>query len=275
MPEQSITSLQNPRVKHAAALRRRPGRADEILIDGARELSRALDAQVQVLHVFDCPAKWRGPEADAMRRRLRAASAEILEIGEAALAKIAYGDRAEGVVAVARRPRGELAAFRPPSPALVALIEGVEKPGNLGAILRSADAAGVHGVIAVDSRCDIYSPNAIRASLGTVFSVPVFESGFDDASHWLGENRIHVVAADPSATTAYTEVDLKGPTAVLLGSEAAGLTGRWASLDPVRARIPMRGRADSLNVSVTAAVFFFEAQRQRGSNAECKDRSAE
>jgi len=265
MAGEAISSMHNPRVKHAAALRRHSGRTDEILIDGARELTHALDAGVRILHAFDCEAKWNGPQADSLRNRLRKSSVEMLTVTEAVLEKIAYGDRAEGIVTVAVRPELHLAEFRPSSPALLALIEGVEKPGNLGAILRSADAAGVDGLIAIDSKCDIYSPNAIRASLGTVFTVPIMESDFDTVTRWMKLNEIKIVAADPHTKTSYRQVDLKAPIAILLGSEADGLSSRWSSLNPIRARIPMRGRADSLNVSISAALFFFEALRQRES----------
>ena len=139
----------------------------------------------------------------------------------------------------------------------------MEKPGNLGAVLRSADAAGVSAVIVADGRTDLYNPNAIRASLGTIFTLPVCEAASGEVLAWLRQRKYNIFAARVDGSVAYTAVDYRGPTAIVLGSEAAGLSSIWTGDDIQAVRLPMLGVADSLNVSVTAAVLFYEALRQR------------
>jgi TrmH family RNA methyltransferase len=157
--------------------------------------------------------------------------------------------------------------FVPPE-ALVIVVESVEKPGNLGAILRTADGAGADAVIAADPLTDLYNPNAIRASLGTIFSVPIATATTAATLEWLNASRIRPIAARVDARRAYTEIDFRGRVAIILGSEAGGLSDAWdhASVEPVR--IPMLGAADSLNVSAAAAVLLYEAQRQRSADAD-------
>jgi TrmH family RNA methyltransferase len=150
---------------------------------------------------------------------------------------------------------------------LVAVLEGVEKPGNLGAVLRSADAAGVSAVIVADGRTDLYNPNAIRASLGTIFTMPLCEAAGGDVLAWLRERRFSILAARVNGAVPYTAVDYRGPTAIVLGSEAAGLSSIWTGDDIQAVRLPMLGAADSLNVSTAAAVLFYEALRQRSAVA--------
>jgi TrmH family RNA methyltransferase len=146
---------------------------------------------------------------------------------------------------------------------LIAVLEGVEKPGNIGAVLRSADAAGVAALILADARTDLYNPNAIRASLGTIFTVPVCQAASDETLAWLREKNISIVAARVDGSMPYTKIDYHGPTAVVLGSEAAGLSKTWSAPDITPVRLPMLGAADSLNVAAAAAVIFYEALRQR------------
>ena len=190
--------------------------------------------------------------------------ARLVEVTETALAKLAFGDRADGIVAVGLRPPLDLAGVRLGTDPLVAVVEGVEKPGNLGAILRSADGAGVDALVAADPRTDLFNPNAIRASLGTIFAVPLAAGPSHEVRAWLVELGLRIVVARVDADRAYTEVDLTGPLAIVLGSEAAGLgptpgPGRTSSA----VRLPMRGVADSLNVSAAGAVLLYEARRQR------------
>jgi TrmH family RNA methyltransferase len=195
-------------------------------------------------------------------------------------AKLAFGARAEGVVGVARTPDTSLATLTrhlDEGPGvLIAVLEGVEKPGNLGAVLRSADAAGVSALIVADGGTDLYNPAAIRASLGTIFTVPVCAVSSQDAIAWLHARNLAIYAARLDAALTYTEADFTRPCAIVLGSEASGLTERWGAPEPTKSphatstastitpiRIPMRGVADSLNVSAAAAVLFYEAMRQR------------
>jgi TrmH family RNA methyltransferase len=262
-----ITSLQNPRVKEALGLRdgRQRRRQGRFLIDGVREISRAIDAGIELEEAFVCPALCGGEEAGcaALLRRLATMPLRRVEVSSAVFERLAFGQRTEGIVAVARPPRTTLDDLRLSACPLVAVLEGVEKPGNIGAIVRSADCAGVSALIVADGGTDLYNPNTIRASLGTIFSLSVCTAAAPAVRDWLASRRIPIFAARVDASVVYTAVDFSGPAAIVLGSEAAGLSSVWTDgVTPIR--LPMRGAADSLNVSATAAVLFYEALRQRG-----------
>jgi TrmH family RNA methyltransferase len=260
-----ITSRQNPRVKEASRLRSRRARQRQgrFLIDGGREISLAISAGVRCLEAFVCEELCMSPECRDALRAVESSGAEMFSVTPLVYAKLAFGQREDGILVVAEARRQRLDNLQLPLKPLVAVIEGVEKPGNLGAILRSADAAGVDAVISADGRTDLYNPNTIRASLGTVFRPNVCEATSTDTLRWLRDRGITIFAARPDADQLYTQVDMRGATAIVLGSEAAGLSAAWigAGIQPVR--LPMRGLADSLNVSTTAAVLFYEALRQR------------
>ena len=194
---------------------------------------------------------------------VEATGAPVVEATPELLARLAYGDRDDGIVAIVAAPPTALDALDLPPEPLVVVVEGVEKPGNLGAIVRSADGAGVDAVIVADPASDPWNPNAVRASIGTVFSIALAVCSAEDARAYLGAHGIRIVAADPDGERPYHEVDLTGALAIVLGAEAAGLSDTWRGEAIVRARIPMLGAADSLNVSATAAVLLFEARRQR------------
>jgi TrmH family RNA methyltransferase len=262
----AITSLQNPRVKDAVRLRdgRHRQRQQRILVDGARELARAMAAGVKLLEVFVCESLSHSDDARQVLADLPRSGAEVLDVSEPVFQKLAFGHRAEGVLAVAEMPQPSLEDLALPQNPLVAVLQGVEKPGNVGAVLRSADGAGLSAVIAADPQTDLYNPNAIRASLGTIFTMPVCEAAGEDVLAWLRKRGIRIVAARVDGSVAYTEVDYRGPTAIALGSEAEGLSTAWNAPDIIAVRLPMLGAADSLNVSATAAVLFYEARRQRG-----------
>lgn len=265
--KETITSRQNPRVKLAAKLRDRRGREQQgrIILDGVREISRAWQAGVEILEVFVCDqaVSFAGEQLITQLDGL----VKILSVTEAVFEKICFGNRAEGIVAVAQPPVRKLSDIELGEQALVAVLEGIEKPGNLGAVLRSADASGVSAVIAVDLATDPYNPNAIRASAGTIFSLP-FVSG-DNASvrQWLRERNFRVLATRLDGAVGYTKASFTGRTAILLGSEAQGLSDAWNADDVTSIKVPMLGVADSLNVSVAAAVLFYEALRQREAQA--------
>jgi TrmH family RNA methyltransferase len=167
-------------------------------------------------------------------------------------------------VAVIRSPSLTLIDLRLPADPLIVVIEGVEKPGNVGAVLRSADGAGVDAVIAASPRTDLANPNAVRASAGTIFTVPLAAAPTDDVLRWLRDHDIRILAARVDGARAYADAVLTGPVAIAVGAEADGLTGAWRGPDIEAIRLPMLGVADSLNVSVTAAVLAYEARRQRG-----------
>jgi TrmH family RNA methyltransferase len=263
-----LASPANPRIRAAAALRDRREResAGLTVVDGARELRRALDAGVEVVEAFVCEPLLAGPDARAALDALEALArtgTPVHRTTEAAQAKLAFGDRAEGLVAVIRPPSTDLDALTLPPGALVVVIEGVEKPGNVGAVLRSADGAGADAVIAASPRTDLANPNVIRASAGTVFSVPLAAAPADSVLTWLRDHGIRVLATRVEAGRSYADVDLTGPVALVLGAEDRGLTDTWIGDDIEAIRLPMRGVADSLNVSVTAAILLYEARRQR------------
>jgi RNA methyltransferase, TrmH family len=268
-----INSPYNPRIKDTVRLRDRRHRDKQgrTLIDGVRELQRALGAGVQLIMAFVCESLCRGAETQSLLATLASSGCEVLHVSESVFEKLAFGQRAEGVVAVAETPRPTLqsliAATTTNAAPLVAVLEGVEKPGNVGAVLRSADAAGVSAVIVANPRTDLYNPNAIRASLGTIFTIPVCEATSGEALAWLRENGYAILAARVDGAVPYTAADFRGPTAIVLGSEAAGLSSVWAGDDVQAVRLPMLGVADSLNVSATAAVLFYEALRQRQGSA--------
>ncbi len=261
----TLTSLANPRVKGAAALRERRerDRTGLTLVDGARELRRALDAGVAVVEAFVCEPLLAGADARLALDQLRAGEVLLQPVSETVFAKLAFGQRAEGLVAVVRIPTLTLGDLVLPERPLIVIVEAVEKPGNLGAILRSADGAGADALVAAAPRTDLYNPNAIRASAGTIFSLPLAAATTDDTMAWLAGRGLRAVTARVDADRSYSDVDLTGALALVLGAEAEGLSDRWRGPETEAVRIPMLGVADSLNVSVSAAILLYEARRQR------------
>jgi TrmH family RNA methyltransferase len=264
-----LTSTANPRVRAAVALRdrRERDRTGLTLIDGVRELRRALDAGVAVVEAFVCEPLLAGPDARAALDRLAEGGMTVHPVSETVFARIGFGERAEGAVAVVRIPVLDLGGLVLPDDPLVVVIEGVEKPGNLGAVLRSADGAGADAVIAADARTDPFNPNAIRASAGTVFTVPIAAASTAETLDWLGARGVRPVAARVDAERLYTDADLTGPLAIAFGAESEGLSAAWSGPGIDGIRLPMLGVADSLNVSVSAAIVLYEARRQRGLGA--------
>jgi TrmH family RNA methyltransferase len=261
-----ITSRQNPHVKDAVRLRdgHERRRKQRFIIDGGREISRALDSGIRALKAFICEELCHSIECHRAKAALETHNAELFHVSPDVFAKLAFGDRHEGIVLVAESPRRTLADLQLPANPLVAVLEGIEKPGNVGAILRSADAAGIHAIIIADGRTDLYNPNTIRASLGTVFRQNICEATSADTIEWLRSKSLAIIAARPDATMLYTDANLRTGIAIVLGSESTGITGAWNAAGITAVRLPMHGLADSLNVSTTAAVLFYEALRQRG-----------
>ena len=266
MDEQHITSRQNERVKAAAKLRSARQRAKQgrFLIDGARQIIRAVAAGIEIVEGYICTSLIDSPERTAAAESLRHSAENFATVAADVYAKLAFGELDDGVVAVARTPARRLSELQLPPLPLVAVLEGLEKPGNVGAIFRTADGAGLDGVIVADGRTDLFNPNTIRASLGAVFAANVCAATVEEALEQLRAWRLPIVAARPAAERLYTEIDFRDGAAIVLGSEAAGLSPAWQGTDVVAVKLPMRGLADSLNVSATAAVLFYEAQRQRG-----------
>jgi len=262
MPRDKITSLTNPHVKDLVRLRTASHRRDSglTIVDGIREIVRALEAGVRFREVYVC----EGYDIPATcSRNLEASGARFYTTSKGVFAKMAYGEREEGILGVCAIPQRSLADLRLDGNALVVVIEQVEKPGNLGAILRTCDGAGVAGVLVCDSKTDLYNPNVIRASVGTVFTVNTVQCPSDEALRFLKSKGIKICAASPQAQTVYTRIDLTAAAAIVLGSEQEGLSDFWDKNADARVKIPMRGAADSLNVSTSAAILIYEALRQR------------
>ncbi|HEV3417803.1 MAG TPA: TrmH family RNA methyltransferase [Pirellulales bacterium] len=260
-----ITSEQNQHVKDAAKLRERRERRKQgrTLIDGAREVRRAIEAGVELVEVFLCDSLCKTSDCRWVLERLATLPVRQSRVTPAVFEKLAFGDRAEGVLAIATTPERSLADLKLPANPLVAVLEGVEKPGNIGAVLRSADAAGVSALVIADGGTDLFNPNTIRASLGTIFTMPVCSAPAAAVRDWLIAQQIGVFVARVDAKTVYTEANLTRPAAIVLGSEAEGLSQVWSGPKTTTIRLPMRGAGDSLNVSAAAAVLFYEALRQR------------
>lgn len=261
-----ITSPANPRVKELLALRRRRHReqAAVTLVEGYAELDLALRAGVRPAALHHCPDFAGGEDPAGVAERAAAAGAALFRLSRTAFEKAAYRESPDGWLAVVPEIGTRLTRIEAGDRPLFLVAEGVEKPGNLGSMLRTADAAGVTAVISADPVTDWGNPNVIRASKGTVFSVPVASCGSAEARRWLAEHGVRTVALTPDTDTVVTDLDLTGPTAVLVGSERYGLSDAWLEEADHTARIPMFGRVDSLNVAVTAAIVAYEAVRQRG-----------
>ena len=265
-----IDSASNPRIKAALRLRERSGReaAGLSLVDGGREALRALEHGAIVETAFVCRERIATRDAKRVVEKLEqdfgpyGASIELAELGDRAFDRLAYGDRADGVILVIRVPNRTLHDLELPAEPLIVVTEDVEKPGNLGAILRSADGVGADAVIAVGGT-DLYNPNVIRASIGTVFTVPVVAAPAPEAAAWLGGLGIRIVSAIVDAPRLHVDADLTGPLAIVLGSEATGLSDAWRGAGVEGVRLPMAGVADSLNVAAAGAVLLYEAWRQR------------
>ena len=267
---QQITSLQNPRVKQIIRLRDR-GERDAtglLLIEGRREVQRALTNGWKLQTLFFCPPLFTGPDESAALNQAAAAGVERVECSEPVFRKMAYGDRAEGLLAVAPQMHRTLAELQLPQRPLLIVAEAIEKPGNLGTILRSADAAGVHAVIVCDGCTDVHNPNVVRASIGTLFCVPVAEATTEETLAWLHAHGIAILAATPHAEREYTEVDMTRGVAIVVGKEQVGLSERWMQNADLQVRIPMQGQADSLNVASATTLLLFEAVRQRKTSAQ-------
>jgi TrmH family RNA methyltransferase len=259
-----ITSQHNPKIKAALKLkeRRDRDRTGLFLIEGYRELKRAVDANIAIHSLFFCPPLFLGVNEPVLIEAIAGRTQEIYPCEERAFAKLSYRDRPDGLIAVAHQMKHSLADLKGEN-LFVVIAEGIEKPGNLGTILRSADAAGCDAVIVCDRCTDIYNPNVVRASVGTLFTIPVIEAGGKEICSWLQEKKIQIVAATPSAEEVFTETDLRGALAIAVGTEQLGLSELWMSASDRKVKIPMKGVADSLNVATATTLLLYEAVRQR------------
>ncbi len=281
-----LTSLQNPRVKQLVKLRdRRPrDEAGVFLVEGYRQIRRALEKAVTLTELYVCPEWYLGEQGNepALIEEAEAAGAKVFQLTKDAFAKVAYRERPDGLLAVAPQWRRTLADLEGSLDAgakaaqasgagraepFLLVVEAIEKPGNLGTILRSADAAGVDALIVCDPVTDLFNPNVVRASTGVLFSVLVIIATSEEVRAWLRGRSIRAVATTPSATDCYSDTDLRGPLAIVMGSEQYGLSDFWLREADARVVIPMAGQADSLNVAMATIITLFEAVRQRGARA--------
>lgn len=259
-----LSSSENSHVKEAIHLRDRRYRNKTglFLIEGYRELLRAQEANVAIDRVFICPELFLGSNEQTLISNFKA---KVFTCTPKIFSKMSYRDRPDGLLAIAKQHTASLAdvkkALDKVQNPLLIVCEAIEKPGNLGTILRSADAAGVDAVIVADQCTDIFNPNVVRASTGILFSMPVVLATSEEALCFLRDEGIQVLAARPEATTRYTDVDMKGPTAIAVGTEQLGLRSLWN--DGLQVRIPMYGKADSLNVAQATTLLLYEAARQR------------
>ena len=259
-----IDSPANHRVKALVRLRSRREREREgrFLIEGSRELTRALEAGITLHEAFLCPPLF-GPEGAALTRQLDDANVAVTRLSEAAFSKVSLRDRPDGVLVVAPTWTAAEVDVILPDDALLLILDGLEKPGNLGALLRSADAAAVAAVLVSGAGTDLFNPNVIRASMGSVFGRPVLPLDVGPLLERLRTWGGRLVAATPEAATLYWDADYRGPLAIVLGSEHAGLTPHWREEADQQVAIPMAGLADSLNVATAGALLLYEALRQR------------
>lgn len=264
-----ITSVQNPKVKKGVKLKDRKERdaTGLFLIEGYRELKRAADRHVVFQTLFICPQFFLGTNEQGLIDQIRGQGGEVIVCSQSVFQKFSYRDRPDGMLAIAvqmqRSLKDLIAQLSSKKDPFLIVAESIEKPGNLGTILRSADAAGVDAVIVCDRCTDIYNPNVVRASVGTLFTLPVIEASSVDTLRFLEEQKIKVIAATPSAQQPFTAANLTGGIAIAVGTEQLGLSETWMRSADLKVSIPMYGVADSLNVATATTLLLYEAIRQR------------
>ena len=260
-----ISSLQNARVKQLVLLQQKSQerrRTGLFVVEGQRELMHCIEAGYEVVELWVESGRWK-EEGDFKPQTSNLKSQTLYEVTPKVYEKIACRGTTEGVIGVVRERRLTLDALQLPASPLIVVLESVEKPGNLGAVLRSADAAGADAVIVCDPLTDLYNPNLIRASLGACFCVPFIACSSEECIAFFKQHHIRILTAQLQDSSLYYDTDMQGPTAIVMGTESTGLTDQWRQAADAHIRIPMLGRMDSLNVSVSAAILLFEAVRQR------------
>lgn len=264
-----IISLQNPKVKQLVKLRERRFREKnrQFIIEGYRELLRAFEANHSFEQLFICPELFLGSNELFLIKNIEAKGIGVYQCSKEVFYKISYRDRPDGLIAIAPQHHLSLQNLEhllkgKKAPFLV-VAEAIEKPGNLGTILRSCDAVGLDALIVCDRCTDIHNPNVVRASVGTLFTVPIIEASSSETIEWLKSRGIQILAATPSASLEYTQADLTQPLAIAVGTEQLGLSKQWMSQANIRVKIPMCGKADSLNVAMATTIFMYESLRQR------------
>ena len=264
-----ITSVHNPKIKSAAKLmnRRERDASGQFLIEGQREVQRALEMDFPIVSLFVCAHFMSSQEFARVPPLFVGKGIEVFPCSETVFKKISYRENPDGFLAIAlqkHRTLDELALLvRQKKNPLILVAEGIEKPGNLGTLLRSCDACGVDALILSDKTTDVFNPNVVRSSVGTLFSIPIIEAEGQHIIDFLKENQIQMAAATPEGAIPYTDYNFKRGVAVVIGTEHAGLSLLWKQAADACLAIPMHGLADSLNVTVAATVILYEALRQR------------
>ncbi|MEZ5315029.1 MAG: RNA methyltransferase [Chlamydiales bacterium] len=259
-----ITSRKNPKIKEIKKLWKRSEREESqrFLIEGYREISRAHAVEIESL--FYCPEFFLGANESQLIGQIRGTS---YRCNKEVFSSISYRDRPDGLLAIAKQFHTNLHEILPSKNPLYIVAESIEKPGNLGTILRSSDATAVDAVIVCDRSTDIYNPNVVRASVGTLFTLPVVEVSGKEAICWLKEQKVKIIAATPSAEIEYTKVDLRNGVAIAVGTEQYGLSRQWIEEADLQVKIPMLGVADSLNVAMATTLLLYEVIRQRSTRS--------
>lgn len=257
-----ITSTANPRIRDLLKLSKARQRKEEgvFTIEGIREIKRALSGGYEIREAFLCPELFQPGNLDLSSSF---PSERITEVSEHVFSRIAYRDNTDGILVVSKMKEHNPEHFRFPAGGLYLVAESVEKPGNFGALLRTADAASADAVFLCDSQTDLYNPNIVRSSLGCLFTLPVFTGESENIIALLKKNEVRIFPAALQNSRLYYEADFCGASALVLGSEAEGLSTPWRAAADMILKIPMKGIADSLNVSVAAGILLFEAIRQR------------
>ncbi|MDL2262722.1 RNA methyltransferase [Bacteroidales bacterium OttesenSCG-928-I21] len=261
-----ITSTQNKLIKEIVSLQTKSKDRKHnklIVIEGQKEIELAISAGLKMEKVFYCSEIINFAEVEKIFQK-QIYGLDIYEVSEVVFSKISYRETTGGIIAVAKMPEKNINELKINEQSVFIILESVEKPGNLGAICRVADAAKVDGVIICDPHTDIYNPNSIRSSLGCVFTVNIVNSSFDETTNWLKTNQIKTFATELNAANFYQNQNLKDKVAFVFGTEATGLTKKWIDFADIGIKIPMRGVIDSLNVTTSVAILVFEAMRQRG-----------
>ena len=261
-----ITSSQNPSVKHLVKLRdRRPREKEQLtLLEGYRELTRAIEYGMELTEVYFSPEHFLGSNEFPLLENIASRGIKVVRLAPHLLEKVTYRERPEGLLAVAKMRKHELENLPEYENMLYLVAETIEKPGNLGSMLRSADASGTDALIVCERMTDLYNPNVIRASTGAIFSVPTAVCDNQSAMDYLRARGVKILAATPHTDFKYTDVDLTQPVAVVVGAEQTGLTDFWMEQADLKVNIPMLGEIDSLNVASAATILLYEAARQRG-----------
>ena len=266
MEDSYIQSLQNDQVKNLVKLRERKyrDRQSHFLVEGLREIGHALRAGYEIINLYYCPDFFpSSAHLEFIDQQKKMLKFSMTRMSADALKKASNREGPDGLIALAIQQNNSLTDLKLNQKPLLLILEGIEKPGNLGAILRSSDGAGVDAVILVDCVLDLYNPNAIRSSQGLIFSVPLVKAERDPLEKWLNANKISCYATTPKTHTIYWDIDYREAIAFIMGSESKGLSTYWLEKSARNIRLPMIGQADSLNVAAAAALCLYEARRQR------------